>query len=122
METDLFAGTPIRDFRASVLWYERLFGTGPAFLPHDREAVWELAPHRFLYIIEDPARAGNALHTIFVDDLPAVLADTASRGLRPAHVLSGVREFARRVGAAWPDRVRPRRPADRQVSGSLRAR
>src|ERR687889_244073 len=50
-------------------WYVRLLGGPPAFNPHATEAVWELAEHRFLFIVEDAANAGGAIPTMFVDDL-----------------------------------------------------
>jgi hypothetical protein len=80
---DLFAGIPVSDFGAAKPWYERLLGGEPSFLPHATEAVWELAEHRFLYIDEDAERAGRAVHTVFVDDLDARVADIASRGIEP---------------------------------------
>jgi predicted enzyme related to lactoylglutathione lyase len=81
---DLFAGIPVTDFAAALAWYERLFGRAPAFFPHDTEAVWEIAEHRYVYIVRSPEHAGHAVHTLFVDDLDAVLAGTAERGLDPA--------------------------------------
>ena len=82
--TDLFAGLAVRDFRAALPWYERLFGGKPAFLPHDTEAVWEVAEHRFVYVVEQPPRAGGGLVTLFVDDLDARVAGMAERGVEPA--------------------------------------
>jgi catechol 2,3-dioxygenase-like lactoylglutathione lyase family enzyme len=83
MPLELFAGIRVSDFEAAKAWYERLLGAEPAFLPHATEAVWELAEHRFLYINEDAARAGGAVHLLFVDDLDAVVAEIASRGIEP---------------------------------------
>jgi hypothetical protein len=80
---DLFAGIPVSDFEAARPWYERLLGGEPSFIPHATEAVWELAEHRYLFIVEDPDRAGGAEHTIFLDDLDARVADIASRGIEP---------------------------------------
>jgi predicted enzyme related to lactoylglutathione lyase len=79
----LFAGVPVRDFTAARPWYERLLGE-PTFLPHATEAVWTLADDRSIFVVEDPERAGNALVTIFVDDLEAAIADISARGLEPA--------------------------------------
>jgi catechol 2,3-dioxygenase-like lactoylglutathione lyase family enzyme len=81
---DLFAGIRVRDYQAARAWYERLLGKEPTFLPHDTEAVWELAEHRYLFIVENRDAPGGAVITIFVDDLDAVVAETASRGLEPA--------------------------------------
>ena len=83
MAIDLFAGIPVRDYAGARRWYERLFGSPPAFEPHETEAVWELAEHRFLFIEERPAHAGHAMHTIFVEDLDALVADIGKRGLEP---------------------------------------
>jgi hypothetical protein len=82
-QLDLFAGIPIADFAAAQTWYERLLGCPPTFFPHDAEAVWELAEHRYLYIVRQPDHAGHAMHTLFVDDLDAVVAQIAERGLDP---------------------------------------
>jgi catechol 2,3-dioxygenase-like lactoylglutathione lyase family enzyme len=83
MTIDLFAGLPVTDYAAALAWYERLLGAPPAFLPNDIEAVWELAEHRYLFIEQRPEHAGHAMHTIFVDDLDAFVAQIADRGLEP---------------------------------------
>ena len=41
MSAHVYAGLRVRDFQASLPWYERLLGE-PAFFPHDTEAVWTL--------------------------------------------------------------------------------
>jgi catechol 2,3-dioxygenase-like lactoylglutathione lyase family enzyme len=86
MTTDLFAGISVNDYAAALDWYEKLLGSPPSFFPNDTEAVWEVAEHRFVYIELRPGHAGHAMHTIFVDDLDAVLAETAQRGLEPANL------------------------------------
>jgi catechol 2,3-dioxygenase-like lactoylglutathione lyase family enzyme len=80
----LFAGIAVSDFAAALAWYEMLLGAPPSSFPHDTEAVWELAEARLVYIVERPEHAGHALHTIIVDDLDALVAETAGRGLEPA--------------------------------------
>ncbi len=84
MTLDLFAGVPVTDYQQALAWYERLLGAEPAFLPHATEAVWELAEHRYLYIVERPERAGHAMHTMFVDDLDGRVTDMGARGVEPA--------------------------------------
>jgi hypothetical protein len=84
MALDLFVGIPVTDYAAALPWYERFFGGPPSFLPHDTEAVWELAEHRYVYVMQEPARAGNALVLSFVDDLDARVAEIARRGIHPA--------------------------------------
>ncbi len=84
MALDLFAGIRVRDYRAAKPWYERLLGGEPTFSPHATEAVWELAEHRYVYVVEDRDAPGGAAITIFVDDLDARVAEIASRGIEPA--------------------------------------
>ncbi|MPZ80898.1 MAG: VOC family protein [Actinophytocola sp.] len=79
----LYAGIAVNDYAAALAWYERLFGRPPTFFPHDTEAVWELAEYRSVYVVQRPEHAGHALHTILVDDLDAVVAQIAERGLDP---------------------------------------
>ena len=80
----LFAGIPVNDYAAALGWYQRLFGSPPAFFPSDTEAVWELAEHRSLYVEQRPEHAGHAMHTILVDDLDLTVTQIADRGLEPA--------------------------------------
>ncbi len=84
MAVYLFAGIPVNDYTAALAWYEKLLGAPPSFFPHDTEAVWELAEHRSVYIVQRPEHAGHALHTIIVDDLDTLTAEIAQRGLEPA--------------------------------------
>jgi catechol 2,3-dioxygenase-like lactoylglutathione lyase family enzyme len=81
---DLFAGIPVSDYQRALAWYERLMGSAPAFLPNATEAVWELAQHRHLYIVELPEHAGHALLTVFVGDLDARVDSIRARGVEPA--------------------------------------
>jgi catechol 2,3-dioxygenase-like lactoylglutathione lyase family enzyme len=81
---DLYAGIGVNDYAAARAWYERLLGSEPTFLAHETEAVWELAEGRSIFVVQDPERAGHALHTIFVDDLESVVSEIASRGITPA--------------------------------------
>ena len=97
---DLFAGIPVADYAAALSWYERLLGYSPTFFPHDREAVWELAPHRYVYIVQRPEHAGHAMHTLFVDDLDALVERLADRGLDPVEretYTGGVRKISTRL-------------------------
>ncbi|SHF55127.1 VOC family protein [Streptoalloteichus hindustanus] len=83
MAVYLFAGAAVSDFVTALAWYERLFGSPPSFFPHDTEAVWELAEHRSVFIVQRPEHAGHALHTVIVDDLDTLVAEVARRGLEP---------------------------------------
>jgi len=83
MALDLFAGIPVTDYSAALPWYELFFGGPPSFLPNDTEAVWEVAEHRYIYIVQKPERAGNALVLSFVDDLDDRVAKIAGRSIEP---------------------------------------
>jgi hypothetical protein len=96
---DLFAGIPVADYAAALKWYEKLLGYPPTFIPDDTEAVWELAEHRYMYIVQEAAHAGHARHTLFVDDLDALVAQITERGLEPARretYSNGVRKITYR--------------------------
>ena len=84
MALDLFAGIPVTDYAAALPWYEQFFGGPPSFRPNDTEAVWEVAEHRYIYVVQEPERAGNALVLSFVDDLDSRVAEIARRGIEPA--------------------------------------
>ena len=99
MPRDLFAGIRVTTYAAALVWYERLFGTPPSFVPTDGEAVWELAEHRYVFIEQRPEHAGHARHLVFVDDLDALVAQIAERGLTPVERethANGVRKAAYR--------------------------
>ena len=83
-ELDLFAGIPVRDYASARPWYERLFGREPSMEPHSTECVWELAEHRFVYIVEDREGAGGGRCTLFAGDLDTLVDGITERGLEPA--------------------------------------
>jgi catechol 2,3-dioxygenase-like lactoylglutathione lyase family enzyme len=85
-DVDLFAGVAVSEVRDSADWYERLLGMPPAFWAHEREAVWVLAEHRALYVVEDRDRAGSGLVTLMVGGLDAHLSAAAARGVVPTRV------------------------------------
>ena len=97
--SSLFAGIPVTAYAEALRWYQRLLGSPPAFYPHETEAVWELAPDRYVYIVEQPENAGHAILTVFVDDVEALAAQIAARGLEPVEretYSNGVRKITYR--------------------------
>lgn len=82
----VFCGIAVRDFPAALDWYQRLFGRPPDMLPHDSEAVWNLAEGGLVYVVHDPERAGSGLVTLMVADLDQALAGLTTRGLGPGPV------------------------------------
>ena len=92
---ELFAGNRVSDYERAKEWWVRLLGSEPSFLPHDTEAVWQLAEHASVFIVEAQTGAGGAVHTIVVDDLDDRVAAIAGRGIEPdetATYSNGVRK------------------------------
>jgi hypothetical protein len=81
---DLFAGIPVSEYARAVAWFSRLLGSEPSFLPNPTEAVWEVAAHRYVYVVERRDHAGHAMHTLFVHDLDDRVHAIAGRGIEPA--------------------------------------
>jgi len=100
--THVFSGIAVRDFAAAKGWYERLFGRPPDTLPHDTEAVWNLADGGLVYIVGDAERAGGGQLMLIVPDLDEALALVAQRGLGPAPI-EVMGSGARRLTLTDPD-------------------
>lgn len=83
---DLFAGFPVTDYARSLEWYRQVLGAQPTFHPNDREAVWQVGEHCFVYFEVLPERAGRSLTMIMAEDLDATVAGIASRGLEPLRI------------------------------------
>jgi catechol 2,3-dioxygenase-like lactoylglutathione lyase family enzyme len=83
MTVDLFAGISVREIAAARRWYTTFFGSEPAFLPNDVEAVWEVGEHRYVYVEQRPHHAGHSHCTLFVDDLDAWVEGIVGRGIEP---------------------------------------
>ena len=83
MTVDLFAGISVSDIAQGKEWYARFWGSEPAFLPNDVEAVWEVDEHRYVYIEARPDHAGHAQCTLFVGDLEGWVDPIVERGIEP---------------------------------------
>ena len=82
MDADvLFAGIAVADFREARAWYERFLGRGPDIVAHDEEVMWQIAGGGWLYILRDPARAGNGIVAVAVSDIEATLSALERRGV-----------------------------------------
>ncbi len=82
----VFAGLVVANRDSAADWYARLFGRPADMLPNEDEAAWQLSDSASLYLLADPDRAGHGVFTFMVDDLDAVLAGVAARGIDPAPV------------------------------------
>jgi hypothetical protein len=102
MSPYLFAGIPVAELATALPWYEALFGQPATSFPNESEAVWELAEHRLVFVVQRPAHAGHATHALILEspgDLDAVVAAIALRGFEPAQreeYAGGVRKITYR--------------------------
>jgi hypothetical protein len=77
----LFAGVRVRELGPATDWYSRLFGREADIVPNDQEVMWRVSDGGWLYVIEDPGRAGKSLVTIAVSDIDTEVADLAGRDI-----------------------------------------
>src|SRR3954452_23146010 len=83
MTVDLFAGLSVSDYEQALAWYEQFWGSEPAFLPNDVEAVWEVAEHKYVYIEARPDHAAHSQCALCVDDLEGWVDPIVERGIEP---------------------------------------
>jgi hypothetical protein len=100
--TYVFAGIPVTDRDVAVGWYELLTGRPPDLIPNEIEAAWRFTDTGWIYVVVDPDRAGSALNTLLVDDLDALLAGLAERGVVVAPV-EIIGDGVRRTTVVDPD-------------------
>jgi hypothetical protein len=77
----LFAGIAAADYDAMREWYERLAGRPADLVPNEIEVCWQLTDSAWIYVKEDPDRAGKAFLTVLLDDLDDWLAELGERGI-----------------------------------------
>ena len=77
----LFASVPVADLQAAMGWYEQLFGRPADIVPNKDEVMWGVSGNGWLYVIEEPQRAGRTVMTISVSDLDQFVANLKSRGI-----------------------------------------
>jgi len=81
-----FIGLPISTLATGRRFFERLLGRPADIEVTIDEVMWRLADSAWLYIVVDPARAGNGLAALSVGDLDATLAELGTRGIEPVSV------------------------------------
>jgi catechol 2,3-dioxygenase-like lactoylglutathione lyase family enzyme len=79
-----FTGVAVSDLAAGREFFERVFGRPADILVNENEEMWRVNESAWLYVVVDPARAGQSLAAMSVADLDATVAALADRGLRPA--------------------------------------
>ena len=78
--THLYAGVPVSDLDAGIVWYSRFFGRGPDHRVGD-EVLWEIDEHAVLFIEPDAQHAGSGRITLAVSGLDALLARLTADGI-----------------------------------------
>lgn len=82
----LFASVPVTDLPAAIFWYEQLFGRPPDIVPNQNEVMWQVTEAGWLYVLQDPERAGRTVVTISVSSLLETVEVLARRGIRPGPI------------------------------------
>ena len=101
---DLFAGFPVTEYVHSLQWYRQLLGSEPSFYPNEREAVWQIDAHLFVYFEVLPERAGGSLSMIMAEDGPSTRRWPKSRPAALSHSgSSSIEEGMRKVVYQDPD-------------------
>jgi predicted enzyme related to lactoylglutathione lyase len=98
----LFASVPVTDLQAALPWYEQLFGRAADIVPNENEVMWRVAADGWLYVIEDPERAGRTVVTVSVSDLDHFADELASRGIS-AGPIEAVGEAGRKAHSVDSD-------------------
>jgi hypothetical protein len=96
--TSVLAVVPVASFDAALAWYERLLGRPADVLPMEGLAEWHISESGGVQVLHDAGHAGNALLTLTVDDLDALVADLADGNFPVGEVTIG--EMARFVAIA----------------------
>ena len=98
----LFAGVRVRFLGAATDWYERLFGRPADIVPNEHEVMWRVADGGWLYVLQDPDRAGHSLVTIAVASLDDAVAEAAARGIEVGSI-EAVGSSGRKASTEDPD-------------------
>ena len=77
----LFAGVATTELHGAMRWYEAVLGRPADITVNADEVMWRISDGGWLYLLQDAARAGQALVTISVADLDQAVADIAARGV-----------------------------------------
>jgi predicted enzyme related to lactoylglutathione lyase len=77
----LFSGVATANLSSALPWFEALLGGQADVIVTDDEVMWQVCDGGWLFLIQDPIRAGSALVTIAVSDLDQTLTEIAGRGI-----------------------------------------
>jgi catechol 2,3-dioxygenase-like lactoylglutathione lyase family enzyme len=98
----LFAGIPVTELEPALDWWERFLGRPPDMTPNETERAWQLNDDGWLYVVEDPERAGGGLAALIGDDLDARISELNGRGIETGEV-ERINERTRSLVVSDPD-------------------
>jgi hypothetical protein len=78
---DFFAGFAVSGYDRALQWYRLLLGRDPSFYPNDRESVWEVGEHCYVYFEVLLDRAGGAMSMVMVEDIDGTVSEISDRGI-----------------------------------------
>ena len=85
--TQVLAVVPVRDFDASVAWYQALFGVPPTNIPMPGIlAEWKVTANGWVQMTVAAEHAGTALVNLAVEELEWHLAELETRGLEAGEI------------------------------------
>jgi hypothetical protein len=84
MAIELFAGNSGRRLRRGTHLVRAAVRAAAELRPQRVESVWELAEHRYVYIVQRDGLTGGTVHTVMVEGLDDVVAGIFARGIEPA--------------------------------------
>jgi catechol 2,3-dioxygenase-like lactoylglutathione lyase family enzyme len=76
----LYAGVPVSDQARALAWFGVFFGRPPDEVI-DGEALWQISETAWLFVVEQPHRAGGALLTLGVEGLDGILTRLETHGV-----------------------------------------
>ena len=75
------ASVAVKDLKAAVAWYTRLFRRPPDTTPMPEVAEWKFSRGGWLQVYQAPDRAGRGSFTLAVTGIDEIAAHVASLGL-----------------------------------------
>ena len=79
--TNAIASLAVRDVRASIAWYQRLFGRPADSLPLAEPAEWKFEQGGWLQVYQNAERAGLGSVTLAVSNLDEQMSDLEKAGV-----------------------------------------
>jgi predicted enzyme related to lactoylglutathione lyase len=83
------ASVAVRDLKASVKWYEKVFGRPPDSIPMPELAEWRFGGGGRLQVYELAERAGSGSFTLIVSRIEQEIEKLRGLGIDPEKPMSG---------------------------------